>query len=175
MKGPIRPQKMFVFVVAVTLLCLSFGCQQQDTGAMAEAQAKATVDLVLQFWNEGNLDLAEQIYAPDVVRHDYGLNKDIVGLDAQKELVSQNRTTFPDLILTIDEVIVKGDTIALRWMLTGTNTGPLGETPATGNKVQFRGVSVIHLVNGKAIEIWDVYNQLDILQQLGFTVVPRGK
>lgn len=175
MKGPIWPQKMIVFVVAVTLLCLFSGCQQQDTGAMAEAQAKATVSLVLQFWNEGNLDLAEQIYAPDVVRHDYGLKKDFAGLDAQKDLVTQNRTSFPDLRLTIDEMIVMGDTIAMRWTLSGTNNGPIGEIPATGNKVQFPGVSVVHMVNGKAIEIWDVYNQLDIMEQLGFTAAPRKK
>ena len=106
---------------------------------------------------------------------DHGLKKDFAGLDAQKDLVTQNRTSFPDLRLTIDETIVMGDTIAMRWTLSGTNNGPIGEIPATGNKVQFPGVSVVHMANGKAVEIWDVYNQLDIMEQLGFTVAPRKK
>lgn len=172
MKGPIRPQKMLILIVATSLLCLSSGCQQQDTGAMAKAQAKATFDLISQLWNEGNLDLVEQIYAPDVVRHDYGVNKDIVGLDGQKVMISEFRTAFPDLILTIDEMIIEEGAVALKWTLTGTNTGPLPDMDPTGNSVQLKGVSIVHTIEGKATEIWDVYNQMDMMQQLGLFPPP---
>jgi steroid delta-isomerase-like uncharacterized protein len=176
MKGSIRPQKMLILIVATSLLCLFVRCQQQNPEATAEAQARAAIELSLQLWNEGNMDLADQVYAPDVVRHDYGANKDIVGLDGQKELIAENRTAFPDLILTIDEMIFEGGVVAMRWTLSGTNTGPLVDTPPTGNKMQLRGISIVHTIEGKATEIWDVYNQMDMLQQLGlFPPTPAEK
>ena len=44
--------------------------------------------------------------------------------------------------------------------------------PPTGKNVQFSGVSVVHMVDGKAVEIWDFYSVLDMYQQLGFTLMP---
>jgi steroid delta-isomerase-like uncharacterized protein len=158
--------------IAVLVLCLLTGCQQQDMNAMAEARAQAMVEKVEQFWNEGNLDLADEIYATNVVRHDLALKQDFEGIEAQKKLVEDNRTAFPDLKITVTELIVKGDTLAMKWTDTGTNTGPMGDTPPTGKPVQFMGMSLVHLIDGKAVEIWDFYNQLDILQQLGYMVAP---
>jgi len=166
--------KAVIVLAALSIFSLGLivSCQQQDTGEMASAQAKATVDKILQFWNEGKLDLADEIYAAGVVRHDMGLNKDFEGVEAQKELVTTNRTAFPDLKLDIIETIVKGDTLVEMWKMTGTNTGPMNDMPATGKMVQFEGISLVHLTDGKAVEIWDFYNQLYILEQLGFTVTP---
>ena len=158
--------------IAVLALCLWTGCQKQDMNAMAEARAQAAVDKVEQFWNEGNLDLADEIYATNVVRHDLALKQDFEGIEAQKKLVEDNRAAFPDLKITVTELIVKGDTLAMMWTDTGTNTGPMGNAPPTGKPVKFTGMSLVHLVDGKAVEIWDFYNQLDILQQLGYMVAP---
>ena len=59
--------------------------------------------------------------------------------------------------------------------MTGTNTGSMADMPPTGKSVTVSGVSIIHMVNGKAIEIWDFYNVLDMYQQLGFALIPPQK
>lgn len=171
MSKPIKAVNLLA-AVALSVSCLSIGCQQQDMNAMAEARAQAMVEMVEQFWNEGNLDLADEIYAANVVRHDFALKQDFEGIEAQKKLVEDNRTALPDLKLAVTELVVKGDTLALMWSATGTNTGPMGDAPPTGKPLQFTGMSLVHLVDGKAVEIWDFYNQLDILQQLGYLVAP---
>lgn len=162
-------------IAAIIIISLILGCQPQNSKVEAEARAKVIADKVLQFWNEGKVELADEIYTADVVRHDFALNQDFEGLDAQKKLVEGNRITFPDLKLTLIEMDVAGDTLTLMWSISGTNTGPMENMPPTGKAVEFKGLSLLHTKDGKIIEIWDFYNQLYILQQLGFTVVPPAE
>jgi uncharacterized protein (TIGR02246 family) len=58
-----------------------------------------------------------------------------VGRDAIREVVQGFIVAFPDLVLTMDDVVVDGDRAAYHWTFTGTNTGPGG----TGQKVLFSG------------------------------------
>ncbi len=78
--------------------------------------------------------------------------------------------------MTFDEVIIQGDKIASRFTVTGTNTGPLsmpsGELPPTGKKVRFTGLGIDRVQNGKITEELVVYNVLDLMLQLGFTLTP---
>lgn len=174
MKGIIKAASVST-AIAVFALGLALGCQTQNTNAMAEARAKTYVGKVMQLWNEGNMDVADEIYNADVVRHDFALNQDFTGVEAQKKLIEQNRTAFPDLKLAATEIVVEGDSLALMWSFTGTNTGPMGDFPATGKPIEFKGLSMVHLMDGRASEMWDFYNQLDILQQLGYTVAPPSE
>jgi predicted ester cyclase len=105
------------------------------------------------------------------------MNLDIVGIDAYKQWITNTRATFPDFNVTQDgEMIAKGDKIVSRWIVDGTNTGPLntpfGSFPSTGKKVRFYGVLILHIVDGKIAEEWLYYNQSSLLQQLGFTFIP---
>ena len=98
--------------------------------------------------------------------------EDIVGLENIKNYLENFFNAFPDLNITVDETIAVGNKLVQRWTLTGTNTGYMADMPPTGKNVGVSGVSIIHMVNGKAVEIWDFYNALDMYQQLGFTLIP---
>jgi len=67
---------------------------------------------------------------------------------------------------------VAGDRIVLRWMVTGTDTGGVGELPPTGMPIQISGASVIHVIDGRFVEEWMYYNEGAMMQQLGFTLAP---
>jgi steroid delta-isomerase-like uncharacterized protein len=168
-------KKLLVILPLVILLCFTFGCQQDEEG-ITEEEAKAIHDLYVEARNTVNLDLLNEIYAEDVVVHDSGYPEELVGLDALKEYYSNNHKAFPDLHIIFDEMIVKGDRIIILWTFSGTNTGPLhtplGAMPATGRKVQFSGVAIDRVDEGKIVEDWVYWNVLDILQQLGFTLNP---
>ncbi|MEE9501928.1 MAG: ester cyclase [Candidatus Aminicenantaceae bacterium] len=62
------------------------------------------------------------------------------------------------------------------WTFSETNTGsfhtPLGDIHATGKKVQFSGVAIDRVDEGKIVEKWVYFNVLYVLQQLGFTITP---
>jgi len=80
---------------------------------------------------------------------------------------------FPDLFLEINKVTLKDNKAFLSWTFKGTNTGIFGENPATGKKVEVIGFSTIEFSQeGKIIKEEIYYNELDFLQQLGYTLIP---
>lgn len=158
------------------LLCLTFSCQKQVEKGITEEEAKALLDSALEIWNNGNLALVEDVFTPEIVVHTSTFPEDIVGFEGIKNWVKFARTAYPDLHMTFDEVIVKGDKIVARFTVTGTHTGPLtmpsGDLPPTGKKVRFTGLGIDRVQNGKITEEVVVYNVLEMLQQLGFTLTP---
>lgn len=161
------------YVVAFfSVLCLTFSCQQQVKEGLTEEEAKALVEKDLEIWNEGNLNLADELYSPEFLYRPTDVRKDIVGIDAFKELVKGTRTTYPDFNIKSKELIIKGDRIVNHWMLTCTNTGPLGELPPTNKKVQISGITIFKVVNGKIAEEMIFYNYAAIYRQLGYTITP---
>jgi steroid delta-isomerase-like uncharacterized protein len=164
-------KKLLLVSPLVFLLCFTFSCQKGEEG-ITEEEVQAFTDRVLEIWNEANITIVDEVYAPEIVRHDCGVPEDIVGLENVKNHLENFFNAFPDLNITVDETIVAGNKMAQRWTMTGTNTGYMGDMPATGKNVRFSGVSIVLMVNGKAVEIWDFYNVLDMMQQLGFTLAP---
>jgi len=162
-----------MIIPVILLLCFTFSCQQQVEEGITEEEAKAQMDRVLELWNEGNLALVEEIYAPEIVSYSSSsYEEDIVGFDGVKNRVTSTRTVLPDFNLTIEEIIVKGDKIVARWTYTGTNTGPIDELPPTGKKVRISGITMVQVVNGKCVEERIVSDNLDLYLQLGFTFTP---
>jgi len=163
-------------IIFLVLVCITFGCQKQVEEGITEEEAKAMTDRVLEIWNDGNLDLIDDIFAPEIVVKTNSSPEDIVGLEGIKNWVTSTRTAFPDFHMTFDEIIVKGYKIVTRWTSTGTNTGtlsmPLGELSPTGKKIHISGLAINRVENGKAVEELVVYNVLEMLQQLGFTLTP---
>jgi predicted ester cyclase len=88
-----------------------------------------------ELWNQGSLDLADELYAQDVVDHDPS-TPDMVGIPAFKQFVELYRTAFPDLHFTISELIAKGDTVIVSFTASGTHQGPLQGIPPTGRRVE---------------------------------------
>jgi len=169
--------KKSLFIVSlVFLLCLIFSCKKQVEEGITEEEAKAIHDLYVEARNTVNLDLLDEILKEDIVVHDSGYPEDLVGLDALKEYYSNNHKAFSDLHFTFDDMIVIRDRIVAFWTCSGINTGPLhtplGDIPATGRKVQFSGIVIDRVDEGKIVEDWVVWNVLDLMQQLGFTLTP---
>jgi steroid delta-isomerase-like uncharacterized protein len=158
--------------IAALLLCLAAGCEKQPADLVSEEQARAIADIYVQARNTPDLSLLDQIYGPDVVVHDPGEPEAMVGLEALKNQYNTSHTAFPDLHMTLDEMYIDGDRIFWVWTFTGTNTGPLGKLPATGNKISFTGVAIDRIVDGTIAEEWVYWNVLALYRQLGFTLVP---
>jgi predicted ester cyclase len=170
-----------VLIFLGALLSLAFGCQSKVDKAevkrsITEEQAKAIGDDALRVYNEGNLALADKVYSAEYVEHNPDNPEPYRGLDTFKNGVTTTRRAFPDLNLRFDESLIKGDKMVISWTFSGTNSGPMpmpgGEFPPTGKKIQYSGVTIALIANGKIIESWFYYNLLDMFQQLGFTLTP---
>jgi steroid delta-isomerase-like uncharacterized protein len=121
--------------------------------------------------NRGNLELADQLLAPDYVLHFPGIRAP-VGREGHKQLLMMFHHGFPDWQETIDDVIAEGDRVAIRVTGRGTHQGEFQGIPATGRQVTATGVGIAHIENGRIAESWAEYDALGMMQQLG--VVPQS-
>ena len=87
------------------------------------------------------------------------------------------RAAFPDLAITVEDLVAAGDRVAAHWTLRGTHRGPfLGLSP-TGRQVAVGGMELYRLADGRIAERWAVVDLAGLLRQLGPspTAVPTGE
>jgi steroid delta-isomerase-like uncharacterized protein len=124
-----------------------------------------------EFFIRGNLDKAEEFFAPDYVNHDPAASEDRRGPEELRQFLSMYRNAFPDMRFTIEDVIAEGDEVVVRWTLRGTQQGELMGISPTNNQVTVTGSSIERVSGDKIVETWDNYDALGLMQQLG--VIPE--
>jgi predicted ester cyclase len=75
-------------------------------------------------------------------------------------------TAFPDQHITIEDIVLSGDRVAIRCSITGTQEGPFGSLPPTGRFVQWTSMTIYRIADGKIVEGWWSYNALSLMHQL---------
>jgi predicted ester cyclase len=121
-------------------------------------------------WNQGNLEAIDELFAPDFVEHQAGIAP---GRDGVKASIQILRTAFPDLHLTVEDVIAEGDKVWLRLAATGTHSGPFMGSAATGHGMKSTVIDIARIVDGRLIEHWGVADRFSVAQQIG--LVPGGR
>jgi steroid delta-isomerase-like uncharacterized protein len=120
-------------------------------------------------WNKGNLDLVDELLAPDFVDHNPhgGTTRDREGY---KNFIRQVRSAFPDLQNTDEDLIAEGDKVVSRWTTRATHQGDWMGAPPTGNQVEGTGIIIWRIVEGKVVERWNNYDALGLLRQVGVEI-----
>jgi steroid delta-isomerase-like uncharacterized protein len=122
----------------------------------------------MELFQEGNLEVAEEILAPDLVFHTP--LEDGKGAEGARQLATGLRAIFADLTITHEDTVVGGDKVAIRWTARGTHHGEFLGVPATGKEIHSRGIDILHLRDGKIAEVWVEWDVLRDLQQMGAVV-----
>jgi steroid delta-isomerase-like uncharacterized protein len=123
-----------------------------------------------ELFSGGNLELADEIYAPDYVGHDPSNPEEVRGLQAAKQAASDYRQAFPDLRVTVEDLIAEGDKVAARLRVRGTHLGDLNGVAPTGRRVDFTGIVISRVEGGRIVEDWANFDDLGMMRQLG--VIP---
>jgi predicted ester cyclase len=138
--------------------------------------AEASRRLIEEGFNEGKLELADQWIAPEAVNHDPAEPASVRALrgpEVFKGTVTMYRSAFPDVRITVDDVIAAGDKVALRWHSEGTHRGELAGYAPTGARGSVTGISIDHWKDGKIVESWSEWDNLGLARQLG-AAPPEG-
>ena len=149
--------------------------ETQSGGAIVAEQNVAVVRQAVEaIWNQGELDLADELFAADYVNHD-GLIPDLVrGPEAIKLSVALYRTAFPHLHITVDDLRADGATVVLHWTARRSHVGALAERGPTGRQGSMSGMTRSRLAGGKIVESWTEWDQVGVLRQLGLTPAARA-
>jgi steroid delta-isomerase-like uncharacterized protein len=132
--------------------------------------------LLEQSFNEGNLGVIDELVASDAVNHDPATPPQMRGLrgpEVLKRTVSMYRTAFPDVRITVDDVIAADDRVVLRWHSEGTHRGELAGLAPTGARGSVTGISIDQWKDGKVVEAWVEWDNLGLARQLG-AAPPEG-
>ncbi len=127
---------------------------------------KAVIRRWVEAWNAQDLDAAEELLAPEFVRHDANL-PDVDGPHAERQHIADDLAAFPDLHFEIEQLIAEGDLVNARYLVQGTHRGEFLGIPGTGRPMTIQASESYRLAGGKLAEQWVVMDVLGLLQQLG--------
>ena len=125
------------------------------------------------FSAQGDIDVADEIFAPDYVGHNPTDPQDVRGPEGAKELASMYRSAFPDVRLSIEEQVAEGDRVVTRWIAYGTHQSEMMGIAPTGNQVRVEGITISHIQEGKILQEWELFDTLGLMQQLGAVPSPE--
>jgi steroid delta-isomerase-like uncharacterized protein len=138
--------------------------EQKNTAAM-----KRFYDEVM---GKGNMKVIDELVADDFVEHYVPDPKMPANKAGLTQMMAMFRTGFPDLQVTVEDIIAKGDKVWAYTTMRGTNTGEFMGMKATGKKIEVKGIDIVRFVNGRAVEHWGVNDDLAMMTQLGMMSMP---
>lgn len=136
---------------------------------MSEANRSLIYRWFEEVWNEGRTEAIAEMLAEDAIVH--GLSDDPStpwhGLAGFKEFHAKFRESFPNIIVTVEDTVGEGDRIAARCSVRGKHTGHTLGFAATQAPVEFTGVAIVRIKDGKIVEAWNNFDFMTLYKQLG--------
>ncbi len=158
------------WLVACVFVSAWFPAAASPQAAQLERNKTIARRVFSEILSQGRFEVANEIYARDFVNH--GQTRDL-DLKADQEAARGWRQAAPDLLMTADMLVAEGDLVTVLWSGRGTNTGTGNGFPATGKRVQMRGITIWRIVDGRIREEWSAFDRLWMMQQAG--LLPERK
>ena len=122
---------------------------------MAEQENKKLIRRHIdEMWNAHNIEKLDEFISSEL-------------LDEATDHTQQFLTAFPDLRVTVEDMIAEGDKVFVRLHVAGTNSGPFAGQPPTGKKIQMDSFRVFRIGDGKIVQSWAMQDRLGLMEQLG--------
>lgn len=125
---------------------------------------------LFEFFNKDDshtLNTCEDQLAPNVQLHDPIQPKAKPGIQTIKQAEADYLKAMPNKKTKIDQIFGTGDQVVVRWTCTGTHKGPYQGIPPTNKDIKTTGISIYKLANGKVVEIWQNWDALGFMEQIG--------
>lgn len=120
-------------------------------------------------WNERKYDIFDEFFSADFLNIDPG-SPEVTDLEQYKQWVAGIHSGFSDHHIDIVDMIAEGDKVVKQWSIKGTHDGELMGIPPTNRQVNFSGISIYRIMDGKVKEcVWG-YDNNSFFVQLG--VIP---
>jgi predicted ester cyclase len=130
-----------------------------------EANKAITGSFTEQFKNKHIVDSVDELFSPRASLH-LPLGEKAVGPDGQKDIGRAIFAAFPDVHVTIDNVMADGDFVAERHTARATHKGEFMGVPATGKKIHWTENHLYRLEGGKIHEVWSEWSYQNLMAQL---------
>ena len=160
-----RIQILVGILFAVSLIIL--GCESTQETILEERNKELVRRDNEEIWNKGNLEIMDELYSTDIVRHFLPEGSETKGLDELRDRIRNHRKAFPDWTEEIKQIVADGDLVVTHFTSTGTNKGSFLGNPPTGKQIHINEMSIYRIADGKIVEQWLIPDLLSLNQQLG--------
>ena len=127
------------------------------------------IEIITRFepaFRAADLATIDELCHPGLVDHNPAPDHEPT-LAGFKQKVAFFKATFPDLEEDLQDIIASGDTVATRWVVTGSQQREFMGIPAAGQRIRVEGMNFYRLEDGRVTDIWAQSDALGMLQQLG--------
>ena len=176
-------KKLCMILSLVLVLCFVYGCQDKEAMAeLEEFRAQAEVEeqneaLYRHFideFNKGNLDILEEMLAPDFICYSHIGSKQPLSREKWIEGMKNILKALPDLRYDIVTINTDNDFVIASTLGSATHSGEYMGLPPSGNRISdVSAIVVIQFEDGKFIKEWGVVDNLSLMQQLGMELKPK--
>ena len=105
-----------------------------------------------QGFNRGRLSIVDEIFQPDFV--DRSTPDQPPGIQGVKDYIAMVRTGFPDIAVTIEDLVAAEDRVVVRTTWRGTHQGTYEGVPPTGRQATRTMIQIFRVAGGKLLEEW---------------------
>ena len=120
--------------------------------------------------NTGDMELIsktiDEVVEPNALIHT-PLSIEGTGAELLKEVFGRLHRAFPDLHITVEDMIAEGDKVAARDTVTATHHGEYMGLPPTGRSITYNEIFICRFAGGRIAESWGIVDDLSQLRQLG--------
>jgi len=137
----------------------------------AQANLERNKALVRRWIGEGfngrDLKVVDVLFSEN-----FTVNRTPVGRGGLRQSMASRFTAFPDLRVSIVEIVAEGDKVGIWYTVQGTQRGEFEGVQPTGKQVSWFGADFLRVESGKFVEAWFVDDSMGLLRQLGVTFLP---
>ncbi len=120
-----------------------------------------------EVWNRGKVEMLSEFMAEKVLAYDATDSQPKVGLESVEQVVILFHAAFPDMQVSLYDLLAEDDKVVARWGLRGTHHSTFMGAPASGKMVDVTGIVIYRLENYKIVEYWGNFDTLGLMQQTG--------
>ncbi|HKN81980.1 MAG TPA: ester cyclase [Pyrinomonadaceae bacterium] len=136
---------------------------------MSEENKKLVRRWFEEVWNKGRADAIEEMFDENGIAH--GLADDpsqpIRGPRDFRPFHTVFREAFPNMTIVVEDMIAEADKVAARCSVRGKHEGDFMGREATQSPVEFTGIAIVRIDNGKIIEAWNNFDFMTLHKQVG--------
>jgi len=163
--------RVLTAVILTAGIASLLGCSEGNRIELTEEQNKALVQRIHSEISKGNLGIFDEVLSPDYVRHCQAMppeSQELRGTEEFKAFVADFIRAVPDCNDKIEFVLADSNMVAYVTTTTGTQTGPMGDLPASGREFTLKNIVIQRIEDGKIAETWISWDNVAMLTQLGF-------
>jgi steroid delta-isomerase-like uncharacterized protein len=129
-----------------------------------------------EVWNKGREEAIDELFDEQGVAH--GLTDEagetLRGPSGYRPFFRRLREAFPDIEIVVEDTVSEGDKVAARCTVRGRHRGDALGLAATERPVEFTGICIVRVADGKIAEAWNNFDFMAMYQQLGALRLDAG-